>query len=111
MTLASLTLSSGVIWPAIVAREQADVVAVLRTILIERVQAGAEPMTRAQVPDALSKAVGAIGIDDVGDPLLSGALAELTEQNRRRHEPPLGALVGDFDIFRGHSILWGLILA
>jgi hypothetical protein len=87
--------------------EQADVVAVLRTSLIERVLAGGEPMTRAQTLNALAKGVEAIGVDDVADPLLSGALAELTEQNRRRREPPLGALVGEFDVFRGHSIMWG----
>ena len=46
-----------------------------------------------------------VGIDDFGRPLFEGAMAELTEQNYRRGESPLGVLAGGIDFFSRHPIL------
>lgn len=67
----------------------------LRSILIDRAMSGGPPLTYKEAEDALVEAARAedIHVGDFNQHSLWGALDALSEQNRRRREPPLNVLV------------------
>jgi len=67
----------------------------LRSLLIDRAMSGEAPFTYKEAEDALRDAARAedLHIGDLDQHALWGALDSISEQNRRRREPPLNVLV------------------
>jgi hypothetical protein len=72
-----------------------ELVNLLRAILIERAVSGAPPLTYKEAEDTLREAAAAedLHVADLNQHTLWGALDSISEQNRRRREPPLNVLV------------------
>ncbi len=70
-------------------------VALLRAMLVQRARSGADPFTYREAETELRAAAGREGLKlgEFDQHTLWGALDSIAEQNRRRREPPLGALV------------------
>jgi TIR domain len=72
-----------------------ELVALLRALLVARARSGQAPFTYREAEDALRAAAAADGLrlGEFDQHSLWGALDSIAEQNRKRREPPLGALV------------------
>ena len=75
--------------------QKKEMVGLLRGLLVERALAGAPPWTYTQAADALRAAADSEGIriGEFDQHSLWGALDAISEQSRRRREPPLDVLV------------------
>lgn len=75
--------------------QKEEMVSLLRGLLVERARAGAQPWTYTEAANALRAAAAAEGvrIGEFDQQTLWGALDAISEQNRRRREPPLDVLV------------------
>ena len=75
--------------------QREEMVALLRGLLVERALTGAAPWTYTEAAIALREAGDAEGIQigEFDQQTLWGALDAISEQNRRRREPPLDVLV------------------
>ncbi len=75
--------------------QHTELVALLRALLVARARSGGPPFTYTEAEDALRAAAEAEGlkIGEFDQQSLWGALDSVAEQNRKRREPPLGALV------------------
>lgn len=75
--------------------QKEEMVALLRSLLVERALSRAAPWTYTEAADALRKAASTEGIQigEFDQQTLWGALDAVSEQNRRRREPPLDVLV------------------
>jgi hypothetical protein len=80
----------------------------LRGILIDRAISGEAPFTYKEAEDALRDAARAedLHIGDLDQHALWGALDSISEQNRRRREPPLNVLVVSKDTGRPGRGYW-----
>lgn len=69
--------------------------ALLRHLLVQRARTGAAPFSYTEAEQALRTAAEAEGVQlgEFDQHSLWGALDSIAEQNRKRREPPLGALV------------------
>ena len=83
-------------------------VSLLRGLLVERALANAAPWTYAQAAEALRDAADEEGIQigEFDQHSLWGALDAISEQNRRRREPPLDVLVVSKDTGRPGRGYW-----
>jgi len=75
--------------------QKEEMVRLLRALLVERARAGAAPYTYTEAANALRAAASEEGlrIGEFDQQTLWGALDAISEQNRRRREPPLDVLV------------------
>ena len=75
--------------------QKEEMVSLLRSLLVERALSGDAPWTYAEAADALRAAAAAedIRIGEFDQHSLWGALDAISDQNRRRREPPLDVLV------------------
>ncbi len=80
----------------------------LRSMLIERAISGGPPFTYKEAEDALREAAAAedLRIGEFDQHSLWGALDAISEQNRRRREPPLDVLVVSKDTGRPGRGYW-----
>ncbi len=83
-------------------------VGLLRNLLVERALSGGQPYTYTQAADALREAAAAqdLQIGEFDQHSLWGALDAISEQNRRRREPPLDVLVVSRDTGRPGRGYW-----
>jgi len=72
-----------------------EMVALLRALLVRRARSGEPPFTYREAEQALREAAEheRLKLGEFDQHTLWGALDSIAEQNRRRREPPLGALV------------------
>jgi hypothetical protein len=88
--------------------QKEEMVAVLRSLLVERARSGERPFTYKEAEHALREAAEAedIRIGEFDQHSLWGALDAISEQNRRRREPPLDVLVVSKDTGRPGRGYW-----
>lgn len=88
--------------------QKEEMVRLLRALLIERARSGAAPLTYTQAAEALVAAAAEQGlrIGEFDQQTLWGALEAISEQNRRRREPPLDVLVVSKDTGRPGRGYW-----
>lgn len=88
--------------------QKQEMVSLLRSLLVERARSGAEPLTYKECEIALREAAEAeeIRIGEFDQHSLWGALDAISEQNRRRREPPLDVLVVSKDTGRPGRGYW-----
>lgn len=74
---------------------RAEIVGLLRAILVERARKGAEPLTYKEAEEALRAAAAEedLRIGEFDQHTLWGALEAISEQCRRRRDPPLEVMV------------------
>jgi hypothetical protein len=88
--------------------QKEEMVAVLRSLLVERARSGERPFTYKEAENALREAAEAedLRIGEFDQHSLWGALDAISEQNRRRREPPLDVLVVSKDTGRPGRGYW-----
>jgi hypothetical protein len=88
--------------------QKEEMVSLLRALLVERALAGAPPWTYTEAADALREAADSEGVQigEFDQHSLWGALDAISEQNRRRREPPLDVLVVSKDTGRPGRGYW-----
>lgn len=88
--------------------QKEEMVRLLRGLLVDLALSGAEPWTYAEAADALRAAAEAedVRIGEFDQHSLWGALDAISEQNRRRREPPLDVLVVSKDTGRPGRGYW-----
>src|SRR5690606_4570635 len=88
--------------------QKEEMVAVLRSLLVERARSGERPFTYKEAENALREAAEAedLRIGEFDQHSLWGALDAISEQNRRRREPPIDVLVVSKDTGRQGRGYW-----